>query len=76
MTMKPFKTFSLLAHVLLLIVISLITLTGFGITNYQLVQDLTFGLLSKSLSFQLHEALVIPLILLLGLHIALVVWKH
>lgn len=54
---------------LLLAVIILYGITGFGITEYRAVELLTFGLLSKSLSFKIHNNLLIPFIVLLGLHI-------
>jgi len=54
---------------LLLAVIILYGITGFGITEYRTVELLTFGLLSKSWSFKIHNNLLIPFIVLLGLHI-------
>lgn len=71
MTMTRLRFLSLMAHLLLLIVIALLILTGYGITDYHQVESLTFGALSKPLSFQLHNLLVIPLLILIGLHILL-----
>lgn len=51
----------------LLIILYLIT--GFGITEYRIVESLTFGLLTKVLAFKLHMNLEIPLAILLILHI-------
>ena len=73
--MTILKTLSTLAHVLLLIVIILMILTGYGITDYHAVESITLGALTKPLSYQLHTALIIPLILLLFLHILLAFWK-
>ncbi len=56
---------------LLLAVVLAFLLTGFGITHYQVVGTLTFGLLDKALSFRIHEQLWIPLAVLLVLHICL-----
>jgi len=56
-------------HWLLLAVIVLYLLTGFGITEYRVVEHLTFGLLTKPLAFKIHDNLIIPFIVLLGLHI-------
>ena len=56
-------------HWLLLAVIVLYLLTGFGITQYRVVEHLTFGLLTKPLAFKIHDNLLIPFIILLGLHI-------
>ncbi len=54
---------------LLVVVVILYIVTGFGITEYRAVEFLTFGSLSKSLSFKIHNNLIIPFIVLLGLHI-------
>jgi thiosulfate reductase cytochrome b subunit len=51
----------------------LVLITGFGITQYQTVEYLTAGLLSKALSFTLHIYLEIPVIAFLILHIYLTV---
>ena len=56
-------------HWLLLAVIVLYLLTGFGITEYRVIEHLTFGLLTKLLAFKIHDNLLIPFIVLLGLHI-------
>ena len=62
-------------HVALFIVIILMVLSGYGITEYRAVGAVTFGVLTKPLSFRIHTALIIPLIVLLSLHIVLVFWK-
>ncbi|MDD1656259.1 MAG: hypothetical protein LUO87_02660 [Methanomicrobiales archaeon] len=49
----------------------LLVLTGLGITEFRTVEPLTFGLLGKNLSFQLHSLLWIPFLLVLLLHLAL-----
>jgi thiosulfate reductase cytochrome b subunit len=46
-------------------------LTGFGITEFRVVESLTFGLLTKYWAFQIHMNLEIPFIVLLVLHIFL-----
>ena len=53
----------------LLALVVLYFVTGFGITEFRTVETLTFGLLTKSLSFQLHNILWIPFLILLILHI-------
>jgi hypothetical protein len=58
-------------HWLLTAVAILYLITGFGITEYRIVERLTFGLLAKSLAHQIHIGLVIPFIILLILHIFL-----
>jgi dolichol kinase len=56
-------------HWLLLAVIVLYLLTGFGITEYRVVEHLTLGLLTKPLAFKIHDNLIIPFIALISLHI-------
>jgi hypothetical protein len=64
-----------LTHVLLTIVIIIFIVTGFGIYNYQIIESLTGGTLSKLTSFQIHSNLIIPLIILLIFHIFITVGK-
>jgi hypothetical protein len=42
--------------------------SGFGITEFRIVETLTFGLLNKSLAFKIHEVVWIPFVVLLVLH--------
>ena len=58
-----------IVHWLLTIIIVLYLITGFGITEFRVVEALTFGLLAKNLAFKIHNNLWIPFIILLGLHI-------
>ena len=67
--MKP-QHRRLVAWMLLALALILIV-TGLGITEFRTVEALTFGLLSKNLSFQLHSLLWIPFIVVLVLHMAL-----
>jgi cytochrome b subunit of formate dehydrogenase len=53
----------------LLIVTFIYILTGLGITYFRIIEAATFGLLSKNLSFAIHDNLLIPFIVLLVLHI-------
>jgi len=62
-------------HYLLLIVIVLYFVTGFGITEFRVVEVATFGLLTKSVAFKIHLNLWIPLIVFLILHIYLSLTK-
>ena len=64
-----------LTTILLIIVISLFIITGYGITNYRMVESLTLGILTKPVSFQLHTNLTAPLIVLVLLHITLALYK-
>jgi len=56
---------------LLLVVMVLYLITGLGITRFRTVETLTFGLLSKNLSFRIHDNLLIPFLVLLIIHICL-----
>jgi hypothetical protein len=56
-------------HWLLTVVVIIYLITGFGITEYRIVEPLTFGLLTKSLAQKIHISLEIPFITLLILHI-------
>jgi cytochrome b561 len=56
-------------HWIITIFIFFYIVTGFGITEYQIVETLTFGVLSKALSLQLHTLLIYPFIALIILHI-------
>ena len=59
----------IVVHWLLIIVTVLYLVTGFGITEFRIVETFTFGLLTKSLAFRLHDNLLIPFVILLILHI-------
>lgn len=54
----------------LLVLVIVYIVTGFGITQFRIVEQLTMGLLTKSLSFKIHFDLIIPLIILLALHVS------
>jgi cytochrome b subunit of formate dehydrogenase len=56
-------------HWLLVAVLVLYIITGFGITAYRTVEFVTLGLLTKPLAFKIHDDLIIPFIILIGLHI-------
>ena len=58
----------------LLILIIIFIITGLGIAKYRIIETLTFGLLSKPVSYQIHSYLIYPLIVFLYLHI-FITWK-
>ena len=62
-------------HASLTFVSILFIITGLGISNYQLIEPLTGGALSKPISFQIHTNLLIPFITLLSVHIGLTLGK-
>jgi hypothetical protein len=73
--MNIFLLLKTLIHILLTIVSILLIFTGYGITNYQLIESLTGGLLSKLTSYQIHVNLLIPFIILLIAHMSLTIGK-
>ena len=58
----------------LLVIITIFIITGLGIDNYRFIESITLGLLTKPISFQIHNYLIYPLIVFLYLHI-LITWK-
>lgn len=69
--MKTFKIVKLSVTALLLIFIAVYIITGYGITDYRLVESITFSILTKPVSHKIHSNLIIPFIILLFLHIVL-----
>ena len=55
-------------HWALAVVAVVFLVSGFGITEFRIVETLTFGLLTKTLAFKIHEVLWIPFVILLVLH--------
>jgi hypothetical protein len=53
----------------LLLVLALYLISGFGITEFRIVEFLSFGVFSKNVAFILHNSLLIPMLILLILHI-------
>lgn len=56
-------------HILLSASILLYVVTGIGIVEYNTVQVITLGLLTKDRSFFLHNILVYPFTALLFMHV-------
>ena len=56
-------------HWSLFVVVIVYVITGLGITEYRIVESLTFGLLTKSLAFTIHDNILIPFLVLLTSHI-------
>jgi hypothetical protein len=49
-------------------------LTGYGITEYNIVTSLTFGILGKATSQRIHNFTDIPLIVFLAVHVGTALW--
>jgi cytochrome b561 len=58
-------------HWLLLVVTVLFLITGFGISQFRVVETITLGWLTKSWALRLHDNLWIPFVVLLVLHVCL-----
>jgi len=58
-------------HYLFTVVTLVFFVSGLGITEFRIIEPLSGGLLTKALSFQIHNALTWPFIILLGMHIYL-----
>jgi thiosulfate reductase cytochrome b subunit len=56
---------------LLLAVTLLFVITGFGITEFRVVETITFGWLGKAWALRLHDNLWIPFLVLLVAHVCL-----
>ena len=57
-----------ITHWTFAVVTILFLVSGFGITEFRIVETLTVGLLTKSLAFKIHEVVWIPFVILLVLH--------
>jgi cytochrome b subunit of formate dehydrogenase len=64
-----------ITHWTLLVIIILYVISGLGITYSNIITTITFGFLTKVLSFQIHNFLLIPFIMVLTMHIIFVVRK-
>ena len=69
--MKTHRLIKIIVDVLLLAIIVLYIMTGYGITNYHLIENLSFSVLTKPVSHLIHMYLIIPFLVLLILHVLL-----
>ena len=58
-------------HWILLVVTVLFLITGFGISEFRVVETITLGWLTKGWALKLHDNLWIPFVVLLILHVCL-----
>lgn len=56
-------------HFLLTVLTALFVVSGLGISDYQLIEAITLGILNKAVSQRIHENLLYPFTILLFLHI-------
>jgi cytochrome b subunit of formate dehydrogenase len=59
---------------LILLVITI--LTGYGITEWRILEPLTFGLIGKASAQRLHPYTEVPMVLLLAVHVAIAKWPR
>lgn len=57
-----------IVHWSLAVVAIIFLVSGFGISEFRVVETITLGLLTKNLAFRIHEMLWIPFVILLILH--------
>ena len=69
--MKTFRFVKLIITNLLLIFIAIYIITGYGITEFRLIEKISFSLLTKPVSHYIHSNLIIPFIIILVLHVFL-----
>jgi hypothetical protein len=55
-------------------------ISGLGITQYQIIEPVTFGVLTRNLAFKIHDFLLVPFVVLLLVHVlfgpAIRVYSH
>ena len=73
--MQILQISEIITHILLTIVIIVFIITGYSMTNYQVINALTGGAVSKLTSFQIHSNLILPFMVLLLLHIVFPLMK-
>jgi thiosulfate reductase cytochrome b subunit len=54
---------------MLLILTIIYLISGLGITQYQIIEPLTFGILTRNLAFRIHDFLLVPFAVLLFVHV-------
>ena len=64
----------------LLILTAIYLTSGLGITQYQIIEPLTLGLLTRNLASRIHDFLLVPFVILLLAHVlfrpAIRVYSH
>ena len=50
-------------------VIIVTLISGFGISEFRVIETITFGLLTKNVAFRIHDVIWIPFVVLLVLHV-------
>lgn len=76
MSREILKILRRITHWLLAVGLIVYVVSGFGITDWQTVEPLTFGLIGKALAMQIHNGLEIPFVIVLLVHIYLSLVKR
>jgi len=64
------KVIRISIQAILLLLLSMYIISGFGITESRAIESITLGLLTKPVAFQVHNNLLLPFIIFLIMHIA------
>jgi thiosulfate reductase cytochrome b subunit len=59
---------------LALALLVLAVLTGYGITQFRIVDPLTFGILGKAVSQRWHETVAVLVVAFLAAHVGIALW--
>ncbi len=65
------KALHRITGILLIFYFSAYIISGYGITKPELINKLTFGMLSRGIAYDLHSSLIIPITLLFLIHAAI-----
>jgi len=75
-TQNAIRTVGRVSGWVALALLLLAALTGYGITQFRIVQPLTGGILNKAVSQQSHHIIDIPLLFITVLHVGIAVWTR
>jgi len=70
---KVFRIISRIIHWLLVVILLIYLITGLTINYFQIAESITFGYFSKLQATKIHDALLIPFVVMLVLHIVIVI---
>jgi thiosulfate reductase cytochrome b subunit len=54
--------------------LALALLTGYGITQFRVVDPLTFGMVGKAVAQRWHETVALLIVVFLALHVSIALW--
>ncbi len=62
------KTLKKTVHLILIILVAMVIVSGLGISYYQIINTITIGFLSKDLAFRIHTLIFVPFLIVLLIH--------